>query len=205
MLSIKDIVKVNLSSLELELAFIMARQAEIGGASHIREANDRICNLSVDQFIGVGLGELAGNKHFFSINDYFNSRAEKNKNPYVGDNGCDTLGYKINYKTSKLKQGLDPMRYNLVVRPAERHSGFVYVQILVDAKGKQTPQELVFGETTPDVYLMGWVYDHELDGRQVNYGIFGPRNGKPGAFVIPVTELHPVSQLVGNVPMLCES
>ena len=110
---LQDIVEVFLDNDELKLAYQMAKKAEIGGESRIRDDDDRQSNLAIDQFIGVGLGELAGNKHFFSVKDYHNSRIKKNENPYSGDNGSDTLGYKIDYKASHAKNP-NLLNYNLV-------------------------------------------------------------------------------------------
>ena len=195
----KDIVEVFLDNNELKLAYQMAKKAEIGGKSRFRSYSDRRSNLTIDQFIGVGLGELAGNKHFFSVKDYYKSRIKKNEDPYSGDNGSDTLGYKIDYKASHAKNP-NLLNYNLVVRPNELHSGFVYVLILIRSYGL-TPKYLCIGETKPKIYLIGWANYEMLKDKQVTSGIFGPKNGNGGAHVIPANKLLKITDLV-EIPKL---
>lgn len=195
----QDIVEVFLDNDELKLAYQMAKKAEIGGKSRFRNDNDRQANLTIDQFIGVGLGELAGNKHFFSVKDYYNSRIKKNENPYSGDNGSDTLGYKIDYKASHAKNP-NLLNYNLVVRPKELHSGFVYILILIRSHGL-SPQSLITGETKPKIYLMGWADYEMLKDKQVTSGIFGPKNGNGGAHVIQANKLLKIKDLT-TIPQI---
>jgi len=189
-----DVVAVNLNSNELKLAYQMAKAAEIGGTSSFRKKSERDRTLSTDQFIGVGLGELAGNKHFFSVKHYYQSRSSKNERPLEGDGGSDTLGYMIDYKASHAKKD-DLLSYNLVVRPNERHTGFVYVLVLVKTHGLE-PKQLVLGNKPPQVFLIGWASDNMLDGNQRSYGVFGPKNGNGGAFVIPAKKLNKIKDLV---------
>jgi hypothetical protein len=165
----------------------MAKKAEIGGVSRLRCGKERTANLSIDQFVGVGLGELAGNKHFFTVKDYYQSRASKNENPHLGDNGCDTLGFRIDYKASQAKKN-DLLSYNLLVRPHERHEGYVYVLILVKTFCL-TPAELVKGPQHPETYLIGWARDEMLPAEPVKSGIFS------GAYRIAAADLNPIDDL----------
>lgn len=189
----QDIVEVFLNSDELNLAYEMAKLAEIGGKSRFRNDDDRQLNLTIDQFIGVGLGELAGSKHFFTVKDYYDCRSKKNENPYSGDNGYDTLGYKIDYKTSNAKNP-NLLNYNLAVRPKELHYGFVYILILVKSYGL-SPQSLITGETKPKIYLMGWADYDMLKDKQATSGIFGPTSSSDGAYVIPAHKLLKIKDL----------
>ena len=189
----QDIVEVFLNSDELNLAYEMAKGAEIGGKSRFRNDNDRQLNLTIDQFIGVGLGELAGNKHFFTVKDYYDSRTKKNENPYSGDNGSDTLGYRIDYKASHAKNP-NLLNYNLAVRPKELHHGFVYILILIKSYGLP-PQSLITGEIKPKIYLMGWADYDMLKDKQATSGIFGPTSSSDGAYVIQVHKLLKIKDL----------
>ena len=189
----QDIVEVFLNSDELNLAYEMAKGAEIGGKSRFRNDNDRQLNLTIDQFIGVGLGELAGNKHFFTVKDYYDSRTKKNENPYSGDNGSDTLGYRIDYKASHAKNP-NLLNYNLAVRPKELHHGFVYILILIKSYGLP-PQSLITGEIKPKIYLMGWADYDMLKDKQATSGIFGPTSSSDVAYVIPVHKLLKIKDL----------
>jgi len=178
--SFKDIVRVRLTEGEVELARRMAAAAEIGGKSNFREPGERAAVLSVDQFVGVGLGELACNKYFFSVDAYVQSREARNARPKDGDGGSDSPGWKIDYKTS-LARKRNLLSYNLVVRPRERHDGFVYVLALVREEDIESPM--------PEVNLIGWATDEMLDGRVVSDGVFA------GAFVMPASMLGKIGEL----------
>lgn len=162
----------------------MAEPAMIGGGSHIRSGGDRTANLAMDQYVGVGIGELAGNKYLFSVDAYIANRKARNANPTFGDGGSDTLGYKIDYKTSHARKS-DLLSYNLVVRPRERHTGFVYVLGLVRAERLADPNTAA--------YLIGYATDDMLDNRMAKCGIFS------GAYVIPAKELLPMAELRSNL------
>lgn len=198
-ISTSDIVEVSLNDNEIKLAYQMAKKAELGGASSFRTSSNRASNLTIDQFVGVGLGELAGNKYFFTVKHYYQSRMKKNENPYSGDNGTDTLGYKIDYKASHAKKS-DLLSYNLLVRPNELHDGFVYVLILIKSYGL-SPKELCLGSKKPSVYLIGWADYEMLKDKQAQSGIFGPRNGNGGAHVVPAKNLYKIKDLV-DIPII---
>jgi hypothetical protein len=180
MASVSDIVRVRLTEDEVALARRMAAAAEIGGKSNFREPGERASVLSADQFVGVGLGELACNKYFFSVDAYAQSREARNASPKDGDGGSDSPGWKIDYKTS-LARKRNLLSYNLVVRPRERHDGFIYVLALVREEEIDSP--------TPEVNLIGWATDEMLDGRMVSDGVFA------GAFVMPASRLGKIGQL----------
>lgn len=201
--TLADVVQIDFIPNEVKLAYQMAKLAMIGGTSRIYEGDDRRRYLEMNQFLGVGIGELAGNKHFFTVKDYYQSRKKKNENPLAGDNGCDTLGYRLDYKASAITRP-DILNYNLVVRPKERHEGFAYVLVLVETHGR-TPLELATGPLYPVAHLMGWASDDMLEGRQHHRGIFGPTKHDGGAFVIPVRELRKMKDLNVSDWRMCDA
>lgn len=201
MLHRNDIVQVNLTNDELKIAYDFAKAAELGGVSRVRGFQERIDNLKLDQFIGVGIGELAGNKYFFTVNDYTTSRTEKNKNPHSGDLGSDTPGFRIDYKTSRAKKAA-LLEYNLAVRPHERHPENIYVLILVWTYGR-SPEEMVASHPKPIVYLIGWAKDSDLPRDSEQDGIFGPINNQGGAFLIPAIHLRPIKDLHPDMIARC--
>jgi hypothetical protein len=183
----KDLIKYSVGKEEAKLAYDYSRQAMIGGQSNIRGQEERQANLSMDQFIGVGLGELVGNTFFYSLDHYVQTREEKNTNPRCGDDGCDTLGWKIDYKTSWAKKA-NFLGYNLLVREKERHADHVYVLQLVWTFDLG-PHAMTFGQRQPEVYLVGWATDAMLP-KETKIG--GPFDG---AYCLPATELYPIRLL----------
>lgn len=193
MVNRNDVIELPITQEELELAMAMSSKSEIGGESRIREKQDRMNNLRIDQFIGTGLGELAGNKYFFSVDHYVRTREERNKNPFSGDNGSDTDGYRINYKTSRLRLHSDYMNYKLAVRSHERYKDLSYVLVAVQTYNITDVNALVFGPIKPKVYLVGWATDQMLDGNQETNGLFG------GAFCLYPDQLLKVKDLKANL------
>jgi hypothetical protein len=178
--SLCDVVPVSLTPAEVSLAKTMSRAAELGGQSSVRSSGARNRHLAIDQYVGVGLGELAGNKYFFDVALYRKSREIRNAKPRQGDGGSDSPGWKIDYRTSiAKKQSL--LSYNLVVRPQERHKGFVYVLLLV--------RDSHLRSYWPTVHLIGWASDDMLDGTERDYGVFD------GAYVLPATSLKKIADL----------
>lgn len=202
-ITLSDIVQIHLTDEELKLGYGFAKRAEIGGRSLFRESEDRKKNLEWDQFRGIAIGELAGNKHFFSVEKYVETRQYRDLNPHTGDDGCDTIGYKIDYKTSELVKD-DILSFNLPVRPHDRREGHLYVLILTKAKHTWlTQEELVYGPIKPEVYIVGWATDSMLDGHQCTSGVFGPNEREDGAFLLPIRKLYKIKDLtVDKIPVV---
>ena len=189
MIEQSDIVEVPLTLEDLNLAYFYAKSAEIGGRSSIRSAEDRKANLSIDQFVGVGIGELVGNKYFFTIEHYKKNRDARNRKRFSGDKGSDTPGYLIDFKGSNAKNNPNLLTYRLAVRPCERHKGCIYVLVLAKF-WEQTPEEIITGiGYPPKVYLVGWAYENQLPTETEGKGIFA------GAFTMGAFELNTIADL----------
>lgn len=160
-----------------EVAFLrgLASKAEIGGRSQIRSGADRRENLEQDQLVGQ-IGNYAGHKHFFgNANLYRISRWYADIYPTMGDGGSDVPGANIDFKASRLKPGRSVTDYRLLVRPAERHPGTVYVLIVVDLDADPVK-----------AHLVGWAAEHELPAETLTTGPLA------GAYALPAAELHPL-------------
>jgi hypothetical protein len=191
MVRLDDIVLVQLTPDERRFAQCYGKRAELGGASKFRSEQKRKELMSIDQFIGVGLGELAGNKHFFKTFYYYLGRDYRDKHHRNGDGGCDTPGYKIDYKTSR---GVTShlLSYHLAVRPAEWHEDHTYVFILVDTFGVTDVDQLVrtgaFG-----IYLVGWATTEMLPTETATSGTF------KGAYILRANQLQPIGSLTKDM------
>lgn len=156
-----------------------AKNAELGGKSHIRKTDDRQNNLGTDQLVGQ-LGEYVGTTHLFrDHNIYFARRYAIDKNPILGDDGADMPGLNIDFKTSLIRNQSKPLEtYNLIVRPKERHKDNIYVLILV-----QPNADVGLDITQPiDVFLVGWCTDQELPPVDT-FGIFEGAHCVRGSFL----------------------
>jgi len=143
---------------QIQLAKNMAKQAEIGGVSWVRDKVSRDINLKDDQLVGQ-LGELAASVYLTgSIDCYIQHRTERNKNPYTGDDGTDIMEYDV--KTSLMRYGQDPTKYNLLVRPRERGKNKKYLPVFI-SKDMMT------------AYIMNAVSDEELEEKGITDKRFG--------------------------------
>lgn len=169
-------ITVALSKFDLNLAEHHAVMAQVGGVSQVRAAGWRETALEQDQLIGQ-LGQLALSKYLYGTTErYMISRYYQNKTPERGDGGSDLPGANLDVKTSVMRYGQDPIRYNLCVRPRERHAGWVYILALV-------PKAY---ENDRCVYLMGWCSDDQLPTTPAADGPLA------GAFVLPASALVPL-------------
>lgn len=176
MISKDDIITHRLAPWELALCKRHAQAAEIGGTSHIRTGEDRAKELSRDQLVGqigqyVGTHWLTGGHHLYQI-----SRWVANQYPYSGDGGTDIPGANIDFKASRLAMTRPISQHHLLVRPAERGPGRVYVLILVEL-------------TTSVAYLVGWAKDADLPSEVEQGGPFD------GTHKLAAAELHPLPPL----------
>jgi hypothetical protein len=153
-----------------------AKAAEIGGVSRIhRDADDRAERLSEDQLIGQ-IGPLVFCKHQFgTIEPYKVSRFYANLYPTKGDGGFDIPRCRIDVKTSLMRASPDPLDYKLLVRPHERHTGCVYVLVMVETL---TP--------TIKAHICGWATDEMLPREPKTEGPFA------GAYLLPASQLLPM-------------
>lgn len=109
-----------------------ARNAMIGGRSHIRATEDRLAKLHEDQLTGQLCHAAASEFLFGSYEPWRSQREAADKNPTVGDGGIDFEGWPIDVKGSKMRGSSDPRSYHLIVRPAELKTGTWYIHALVD-------------------------------------------------------------------------
>lgn len=165
------------SGWELEAIRYNAEECWLGGKSHVR-TGDRVSHGPEDQFVGQ-LGEFALARFLGKPEVYFERRAEINKNPWMGDGGSDFPGAQIDVKTSLMRSRRSPMKYNLVVRPRERHEDNIYVFALVT--------KLDFVESK--VVLVGYAHDRELPDTPDESGVFA------GAYRMPCSMLRDIGGL----------
>jgi hypothetical protein len=109
------------------------------------------------------------------------ARNKANNNPTRGDGGVDIVGLSnIDIKSSLMRYSQDPLKYRLLVRPAERHLGWIYVLGLVP---KKRPYQC---------FLVGWAYDKDLP----NSTYSGKIQSLRGAFIIEAKHLRPIKKLI---------
>mgnify|MGYP000953333595 CR=1 FL=1 len=167
-------VIVRLSEAERRAVSAYARAAEIGGMSNIRGNGDRQAALVEDQLSGMacnyGFAKYLGRKDLFAITRYV-----QNKHRTVGDDGEDLIGLRLDVKGGMWRYRNIPIaEHHLLVRPAERHAGHVYVMALY---------------AEPDVILVGWLRDDELPDEPEPEGMF------KGAHAVKAASLHPLPPL----------
>lgn len=130
----------------------------VGGMSNVRGRDERREKLKEDQVTG-----LIGNYVLALWRDghpgaFITSREAQDKTPTKGDNGQDLPGLNIDVKASCMRGSPDPLRYNLWVRPRERHSQHTYVLALIAANGV----EEIRRSHALAVHLVGWCTDKDL-------------------------------------------
>lgn len=157
----------------IEIAVIrrMARVMEQGGRSNIREGADRDANLGTDQLTGA-MGEAALHKYWYSdLRLYMLGRVYRNMMPRRGDDGMDITPLNVDVKTSLMRAGPDPLKYNLSVRPKERRAGWVYI--------------LGLRNSSDAIHLVGWYPEDEITQADLcKEGVFA------GSYVIPAKRLY---------------
>jgi len=84
---------------------------------------------------------------------YLEARRKANANPTKGDGGRDYEHLDLDVKTSLMRRNQDPLTYNLYVRLAEHHPGWVYVLAMVQPPVDRPPIR---------VHLVGWCTTEDL-------------------------------------------
>lgn len=164
-------VTIPLTELHHALASRMAKQCALGGVSRVRAGAARRESLEQDQLVGQ-LGQLAMSIYLYGhAQPYVLSRHVQNQHPHLGDNGIDLLGTNLDVKTSLMRASPSVLKYNLVVRPAEKHASRVYALALIP-------------EALDQVHLVGWATTEELPTEVAQSGPFF------GAYVVSAQSLN---------------
>jgi hypothetical protein len=168
------VVQVKITPGELAGCEPLARAAEIGGQSNIRNGDDRRRTLVEDQLVGQ-VTALAGCKMLLGTAlghyAYKLSRWAADRNPTMGDGGEDIPLSNVDFKGSLRRTAKTPQEHHLLVRPRERHPGWIYYAALVE------PDFLT-------VSFFGWLADYELPPAEAD----GPFEG---AHAVVGWALHP--------------
>lgn len=175
MVTADDLIEIRLS--EADNAFIGARACDtmFCGRS-FRDQSDRREMLRVDQIVGHA-SAYAATKHLFGTPEkYAVSRWYAAMYPDRGDGGSDIPGANIDIKASMMRYSQDPLSYNLLVRPQERHDQTVYVHCLIPR----------FDQKPDRVVLTGWATDRMLPTTVCESGPLA------GAYVLSVRSLNPL-------------
>jgi hypothetical protein len=173
--NVTQIIKQYFTPIDYKEIAENAHFAEIGGKSCIRTKEDRKNNLSLDQLNGM-FGHWALSMWATgSANLWREQRIKANKTPTKGDGGIDLIieGVTYDVKTSGMRGSSDPLRYNLPLRPRERHEEVCYVLAL-------HPTDANY------VWLVGKALEKDFPKTVSETGIF------KGAFVIPACKLTPM-------------
>ena len=162
-----------------------ALKCSLGGSSQVR-GSDRKDKLLEDQMCG-----LIGNYALAIWRDdddrsYRDSRHNQNMFASQGDGGYDLPRVRFDIKTSMMRGSNEPLRYNLAVRPRERHAGWVYGLALIEHFSMDSLKE----NPQVTVHLVGWATDDELPDAPNGAGVFS------GAYTLPAMNLHPFTPLV---------
>jgi hypothetical protein len=174
-----DLIAVSLSPTDIARSEHFARNAELGGVSRVRSAEDRKASLVTDQSVGQ-LGEMALSKYLGGTPLFYElTRTIRDLDPTKGDEGGDLLATNLDVKCSLMRGSSDPLKYRLLVRPKERKANAVYVLALVG------PYVWQSGEVT----LVGWCRDRDLPDSCARDGPFA------GAHVLLASQLYPLPPL----------
>lgn len=155
-----------------------ANNACIGGVSRVR-TQDRQPRLAEDQLVGQ-LGEFALSRFLGNEEAYFERRSLRDLNPRIGDSGSDFSDLPIDVKTSRMRRSQDPGKYNLLVRPDERHSDWLYVAAFAE-RNLEPPVKVV---------LAGWISESLLPDETAADPRF------EGAYALPVPLLNSMAYLL---------
>lgn len=175
----KDIVAIRLRSSEMDLIRWWARQKEFDGASQFRDRQRRNERMSEDQLTGQMCDAAASKLLFGSLHPYCISRWHASIHPYVGDGGSDLPGTNIDVKGRLMRHSKEVMDYDLLVRPAERHAGTVYVHCVREPDGIEGL-----------VYIVGWIGEDDITDRPVSESDNLHRS-LVGAYLTTAKDLHP--------------
>lgn len=180
-----QIITYTLSRDALATIYQDAVKCSLGGSSQVR-GGDRKEKLLEDQMCG-----LIGNYALCLWRDgddrsYRDSRHSQNQFASKGDGGYDLPRVRFDIKTSMMRGSDEPLRYNLAVRPRERHADWVYGLALVERFSMESLKE----NPQVTVHLVGWARDDELPEKPNGAGVFS------GAHVLPAMGLHPFTPLI---------
>ena len=131
-------VSIRLPGSVCELAERYARNAMVGGRSHVRASGDRMARLHEDQLTGQLCHAAASVYLFGSFDPWRRHRDEADAEPMKGDGGTDFPGWPIDIKGSRMRGSCDPSDYHLIVRPAELCRSTWYVHSLVSCDRMDT-------------------------------------------------------------------
>lgn len=152
MIESRHIITRELNGHFMPIARAHAKRACVGGKSNIRSGDDRAATLSEDQLVGQ-LGAMAGCLYMYgNIERYMTTRFYANQNPDLGDGGFDIPGLNVDFKASLMRASVNPLDYKLVVRPRERHEGWIYFLVLIEN----------ITEVSALTHMVGWFPDDEL-------------------------------------------
>jgi hypothetical protein len=173
----RDIKEIHVKDADVDRVIDNARQAQLGGKSHIRDRDARQSSLSEDQLVGqiatyCGAVAITGD-----ATGYFHARDKANANPHMGDGGVDVMGLdNVDIKGSMMRRSLNPFDYRLLVRPQERHDGWIYVLALVPPSRPYM------------AFVIGWLDDVNLPPEVYN----GPIKALHGTHAVNATRLHTI-------------
>lgn len=150
-------VTINIRRPEIiEIIIYEAQEARLGGRSNIFENHSKRMELIKEnqltgQIGNVGLHMLIF-KEEYCIELYKKSREPFRINKYAGDNGMDIIDTHIDIKNSFMRGSRNVQHYNLIVRPKEFYSDWVYVSALTD----------VMNDKIMTVHIIGWAYSSDF-------------------------------------------
>lgn len=179
MISRKHLVKWILSSCTMAIMYEHAQMKCLGYGSRIRGKEFTDDELFEWQLTGcmctyAGIYKMTG-----STDRYFQHMEDTGDNPY-GDGGTDIPGARVDFKGTLLKDGRDPLKQHLAVRPREFHDNTLYVLALVRS----------YDEWEADGWLVGMMESWEIEAMNSPVpSLFGD------ARVVPAVQLHPIPKM----------
>lgn len=171
------LVRIRITDVEAGFIARMAEKCALGG-SRFRVENGTMSPETnyQDQLKGL-TGEFALSKYLSgSAHGFKLWRWLRNRNPKVGDGGMDYPGLNVDIKATGARKGRALGEYTLVVRPKDRHEGWVYILGIVAADFRS-------------IALVGWAPTEALPAQVETEGDFR------GAFILPADRLFPLMPL----------
>jgi len=148
-------IRVSLSNNLVEACAAHARLFSSRIASHIHPDHEkRKAAHATDQLVAQLVNCATSLWLHGSAHPYHLTRCAINAAPHLGDGGGDLLATNLDCKGSLMRYGDDPLKYHLLVRPAEKHDYTVYLLGLVPKATVEQRQG--------DVILVGWLTGAEL-------------------------------------------
>jgi hypothetical protein len=178
MVTAENVIAVRLLDDELRMVKWWAKGAAIGGSSQVRDRAERKENLNDDQITGQMCEAAVSKLLFGSLQPYCISRWQANQHRRSGDRGADIPGTNIDVKGSMMRYSSDPLSYNLLVRPRERHPGAIYFHCLRD-------------NNKPLVHIVGWISEAHMTTTPVPPDT-DLHQSLIGSYLTPPEDLHPI-------------